>query len=70
VEAALGQPTIDRELAAFKAVQRDAFAGFLALDALAGGLAFAGADAAAEPLGFQARAGIVAQFVEFHDQFL
>ena len=66
VEAALRQPAIDRHLTALEAVQRHACARLLALHALAGGLALARADAAPEPLGLQARAGIVAQFVELH----
>src|SRR5277367_5297198 len=47
LEAALGQTAIDRQLAAFEAVQRHTFARLLALYALARRLALAGADAAA-----------------------
>ena len=50
LEAALGQAPVERHLAALEAVDGDAGARLLALDAATGGLAGARADAAAEPL--------------------
>ena len=47
-EAALGQTAMQRHLAAFKALDRDAGARLLALDAASAGLALAGADTAAD----------------------
>ena len=49
-----------------KPLMRDAGARRLALAAAAGGLALAGADAAADAHALLARAGIVGEFVEFH----
>src|SRR6185437_523632 len=66
VETPLRQPPVDRQLTAFKPVQCHALARLLALDALAGRLSLARADAAAKPLRLEARAGIVPQFVEVH----
>ena len=41
--------------------------GMLTLDAPAGGLAFAGADAAAHPQALLAGPGVIAKIVQFHD---
>jgi hypothetical protein len=67
VEAALRQALVERHLAALEGVDRDARAGLLALDAAAAGLADARARAAADPLARLGGAGIVAEFVQFHD---
>src|SRR5579863_10418698 len=68
-EAALRQATEDGHLAALEAVHRHAGARQLALHALAGSLALARADAAPESLRLQARARIIAQFVQVHCTF-
>src|SRR5690606_12643657 len=66
VEAALGQAALDRHLAALEGAHGDAGARLLALLAAAGGLARAGADAAADPLARTRGARIVPKFVELH----
>src|SRR5262249_52445273 len=66
LEAALRQAPVERHLAALEAVDGNAGARLLALDATPGGLAGARADAAAEALAVVRRAFVVAQFVEFH----
>src|SRR5690606_24657739 len=66
VEATLRQAAIERHLAALEAVDGDAGAGLLALDAAAAGLAGARADATAETLLGMGRAFVVTQIVEFH----
>src|SRR5581483_248944 len=65
-EAALGQTAVERHLAALEAVDADAGAGLLSLDAAARGLALARADAAADAHAALPRAGIVGDLVEFH----
>jgi hypothetical protein len=66
VEAALRQTLVERHLAALIGIDRHARTGFLTLDAAAGGLAHARTRATADTLGFFRRAGIVAQFIQFH----
>src|SRR5690606_19216085 len=66
LEAALRQTTIERHLAAFEAVDGNAGARLLALDATAAGLAGARADAAADALARLGGTIDVTQFVEFH----
>src|SRR3954471_9160317 len=66
VEAALRQPHVERHLAAFEAVDRDARARLGALLAAARGLALARANAPADPHAPLAGALVVAEFVEFH----
>ena len=70
VEAALGQAAMQRHLAALEALDRDAGARLLTLDAAAAGLALAGADAAADAHAVLACARIVGKFVEFHGRVL
>ena len=65
-EAALGQAAMQRHLAAFEALHGDAAARLLALDAPAGGLALAGADAAADAHARLVRTRVVGDLVEFH----
>src|SRR5690606_21227987 len=67
LETALGQAAVERHLAALEAVDGDARARLLALDAAAAGLAGAGTDAAANALARLGSAVAVAEFVEFHD---
>ena len=69
-EAALGQAAVERHLAALEAVDGDAGARLLALDAAAGGLALARADAAADALARLAGARVVGDFVELHRRSL
>src|SRR5262249_54878577 len=66
LEAALGQAAVQRHLAALEALDGDAGARLLALDAAARGLAQAGADAAAQALLAAPRARIVADLVQPH----
>src|SRR4051794_16421518 len=65
-EAALGDTAVERHLAALEALDGDAGAGFLALDAATGGLALARADAAAHAHAGLAGAGVVGDFVQSH----
>src|SRR6201999_2335636 len=65
-EAALGQAHVDRHLAAFEAIDGDAAARLLALDAPAARLALAGADALAQTDAHLAGAGPVSDLIEFH----
>src|SRR6202035_5547614 len=65
-EATLRHSPMERRLAAFEAVERDAGACRLALAAAAARLAFAGPDAATDPLEAVMGAGIVPDLVEFH----
>src|SRR5262249_24948748 len=65
-EAALGQAHVDWHLAAFEAVDGDAAARLLALDAPAGRLALARADAETDAHPLLAGARIVRDLVEFH----
>src|SRR5215204_5793927 len=65
-EAALGQAPVQRHLAALEAIDGDAGARLLALDAAPGRLALAGADAAALALAVLQGARIVGKLVEFH----
>src|SRR5262249_14712610 len=65
-EPALGQPPEYRHLAALERVQRHTRACLLPLHALARGLALPGPDPTPEPLRLQARASIVAQFIQLH----
>ncbi len=64
VEAALGQAAVNRHLAAFEALDGHAGARLLALDALAGGLAAARADAATDAAAHLTRTLIVNNFVQ------
>src|SRR5207237_3702536 len=66
LEAALGQPSVQRHLAALEALDAHARARGLALAAAAAGLAAARADAAADTMALLARTGPVGEFVEFH----
>src|SRR5271163_4642190 len=70
LEAALGQPPMQRHLAALEALDPHAGARLLALDAAARGLAQARADAAAVPLLAAPRARIVADLIQLHDVLL
>src|ERR1700689_1787584 len=65
-EAALGQPPVQRRLAAFEAVQGNAGARGLALAAARAGLALARADAPAAAFGAVMSAPIVLDLVQFH----
>jgi hypothetical protein len=65
VEAALGQTTVNRHLAAFKAVDGDAGTGLLTLDAAATGLAGAGTDTAAYALAVLGSAFVVGDSLSF-----
>src|SRR6185369_4152972 len=66
VEAALRQPHVQRHLAALEAGDADARARLGALVAAASGLAFAGADSAADTHAALTGALIVLEFVELH----
>src|ERR1700730_1251918 len=65
-EAALGQPPVDRHLAALEALDAHAGTRGLALAAAARGLALAGADATADAHALLARAGVVGDIAELH----
>src|SRR5262249_33761631 len=65
-KAALGQPPMERHLAAFKAFDPHTGARGLAFAAAAAGLAHPGADAAADAETFLARARTIGEFVELH----
>src|SRR6185295_6793717 len=66
VEAALGQASMQRHLAALEPAEANAGASGLALAAAPAHLAHAGADAAADAQARFARSGIVFQLVEAH----
>src|SRR6185437_7806672 len=66
VKAALGQPPMQRHLAALEALDAHAGARGLALAAAARGLALARADATADAHALFARAGIVGDIAELH----
>src|SRR5262249_13935116 len=66
VETALGQATVQRHLAAFKALDAHARTRGLALAAAARGLALARTDAAADAHALLARAGVVGDIAELH----
>src|SRR5262245_7881842 len=66
VEAAFGQPPVQRHLAALEALHSDAGAGLLALDAAPGGLALAGANPAADAAARLAGARAVGDFRKLH----
>src|SRR5262245_12801493 len=66
VETARGQAPMQRHLAAFAAFHRDARARLLARDATPGGLALAGADAAADAAARLAGARAVGDFGKLH----
>src|SRR5262249_32271154 len=70
LEAALGQPAVQRHLAALEALDGDAGARLLALDAAARGLAQTRADAASEALLAAPRPRIVADLVQPHRRLL
>ena len=57
---------MQRHLTALEALDGDAGARLLALDAAAAGLALAGADAPADAHPALVRAVVIADFVEFH----
>src|SRR5262249_19078253 len=65
-KAALGQPAMERHLAAFKAFDPRTGARGLAFAATAAGLAHPRADAAADADTFLARAWTIGEFVELH----
>src|SRR5580704_14824377 len=69
-EAALGETTIKRHLAALEALDGNARARLLALDAAAGGLALARADTAAHAHAALAGAFVVSDLVQLHRSFL
>src|SRR5262245_51332436 len=66
VEAALRHAHVQRHLAAFEAVDRNATAGLLPLHATPAGLALARADAAAHAHQLLGAARVVSEFVELH----
>ena len=66
VEAALGQPAVQRRLAAFEAVERHAGARGLAFAAAPRSLAFARPDTAPDPFGPIMRSRIIPDLVELH----
>src|SRR5688500_7509698 len=66
VEAALGEPHVERHLPALEAEDRDARAARLALLAAARSLALARADSAADAHAALAGALVVLEFVQFH----
>src|SRR5690606_19120482 len=70
VEAALRQATIDRHLAALEAVDGNAGARLLALDAATTGLALAGTDTATDADTVLGGTVVIFDFVQFHDDFL
>src|SRR5690606_22996540 len=70
VEATLRQATIDRHLAALEAVDGNAGARLLALDAATTGLALAGTDTATDADTVVGGTVFIFDFVQFHDDFL
>src|ERR1043166_5375880 len=67
VEAALGQPPVQRHLPALEPLDAHARARGLAFAAASAGLALAGADAAADTHAILARAGPVGDLIQFHE---
>src|SRR5690606_17146912 len=65
-EAALRHPHVERHLAAFEAVDRDARTGLLTLDTAAAGLAEARTDATAHTGPGLGCAGLIGDLIEFH----